>query len=154
MMRRKDKEINDMLAIESILSEADICRIAMCDGSQPYIVPLNFGYENGILYFHSAKEGRKIDILRHNSKICFEVDIKTELVRHETICDWGMKYYSVIGEGQAEILTDIEEKKRGLDIIARKYAKDIEFEYPESMLNNIHVLKVAISQMVGKKSGY
>ena len=153
-MRRKDKEINDKATIEWILNEADFCRIAMCDGSKPYIVPLNFGYEDGILFFHSAKEGKKIDVLRTNNKICFEIDIKAELVKCEVICDWGMKYYSIVGEGIVDILTDIEEKKRGLNVISKKYAKNLEFEYPISMLNNIEVLKVSILKMTGKKSGY
>ena len=60
-MRRKDKEIKDQQEIESILGKADVCRLAFSDNDIPYIVPVNYGYRDHCLYFHSAKEGKKID---------------------------------------------------------------------------------------------
>lgn len=152
-MRRKDKEIMDLAIIDSVMKEAEICRIALCEDNEPYIVPMNFGYNNGYLYVHSAKEGKKLDILRRNNKVCFEVDIKTEIVRNEKICDWGMKYYSVIGKGEVTFLLDIEKKIQALNKIVEKYA-DISFEFAESELNNIEVLEIKIKELTGKKSGY
>ena len=60
-MRRKDREINDKFAIESIIRKASVCRLAMVDGNRPYIVPLCFGYQGDALYFHSANVGKKLD---------------------------------------------------------------------------------------------
>lgn len=65
-MSRKDKEITGPKIIEDLLRTADIVRIAMIDGDEPYLVPLNYGYQNNALYIHCAKEGRKINIIKKN----------------------------------------------------------------------------------------
>ena len=72
-MRRKDREIEDRAELESIIGAAMVCRLAMSEDDRPYIVPLCFGYKDGNLYFHSAEEGKKLEILRVNSSICFEI---------------------------------------------------------------------------------
>ena len=74
-MRRKDKEISDRSAIEDIIKRSTVCRLAMSDNNSPYVIPINFGYENSTVYFHSAREGRKIDILKKNPNVCIEFDI-------------------------------------------------------------------------------
>lgn len=155
-MRRSDKEIKDKDTIQWILKEAQVCRIALCDDNKPYIVPMNFGFKDNYLYLHSASEGKKIDILNKNNNICFEVDIGTELVRSETACNWGMKYYSVIGSGKSYFVEDNEEKKEILDIIMQKYCENgaQSFEYSETTLNKTTVIKVEIAEITGKKSGY
>ena len=83
-MRRKDREITHIHAILDLVSECRVCRLAMTDGGVPYIVPLNYGYEyaDGALtfYFHSAKEGRKLEILKKNPMVCLELDGRGELV--------------------------------------------------------------------------
>jgi len=152
-MRRKDKEIKDQKEIESILRKADVCRLAFCDNDTPYIVPVNFGYKDHCLYFHSAKEGKKIDILRNNNKVCFECDVDVELVKTGHACDWTTKYYSVIGQGKAFFLEDGEEKQKALDVILAHYSDD-QYEYNEKAMNSIAVIKVEIESMTGKKSGY
>ena len=67
-MRRKDREINDVKEIINILDMCKTASVAMLDGDVPYVVPLSYGYEIRdnilVLYFHCAKEGRKIDILK------------------------------------------------------------------------------------------
>ena len=68
-MRKKNKEITDIDEIEGIIKKATCCRIGLVDGDEPYIVPLNFGYENSTLYFHGASEGRKIDLIKDNKVI-------------------------------------------------------------------------------------
>ncbi len=73
-LRRRDKAINDRGLMEKILDTALVCRIAMCTDNIPYIVTMNFAYKDNCLYLHSAKSGRKIDILRKNPRVCFEID--------------------------------------------------------------------------------
>jgi nitroimidazol reductase NimA-like FMN-containing flavoprotein (pyridoxamine 5'-phosphate oxidase superfamily) len=155
-MRRNDKEIKDKDTIEWIIKEALICRIALCDNNKPYIVPMNFGFKDKCLYLHSANEGQKIDILGKNRNICFEVDIETELVKSENACNWGMKYYSIIGFGEANIIEEMSEKKKALGIIMQKYSENntSSFEYSQSELDKIFVIKIKITEMTGKKSGY
>ncbi len=155
-MRRSDKEIKDINIIEGILREAQVCRIALCDDNKPYIVPMNFGFKDNYLYLHSAAEGRKMDILSKNRNICFEVDIQNELIKSDNACNWGMKYYSVIGFGKAIFIEDINEKREALNIIMQKYNENDakSFEYSEITLNKTAVIKVEITEITGKKSGY
>ncbi len=150
-MRREDKEIKDRGEIEKILRESKVCRLAMVDGSKPYIVPMNFGYHDSALYFHSAPEGRKIDVIRKNNNICFEVDQIVQFKKAKLACDWSLTYKSVIGEGKARIIHDPEEKIKGLDIIMAQYS-DRTFKYPLEKLAETAVIKVEIDDMTGKQS--
>ena len=150
-MRRKDREIKDKNEIEAIINSAIICRLAMIDEDYPYIVPLCFGYEDNTLYFHSASQGKKLDILKKNNRVCFEFDIDQRLKMGEKACEWGMTYKSVIGFGKAYFLKDFQIKRNALDHIMRNYA-DGSFEYSEPEIKNTTVIKVEIEQMTGKAS--
>ncbi|EKF86646.1 pyridoxamine 5'-phosphate oxidase family protein [Methanobacterium formicicum] len=159
-MRRSDKEIKDPQILHKILNQSEVCRIALCDGEEPYLVPMNFAYSENRLYLHSATRGRKIDILKENNNICFQMDIKTQMVRSENPCNWGMKYLSVIGSGKAHLIDDLQGKKEAMDIIMAKYSQEsIEsdeqlFEYSEQSLNKVLVIRVEVEEITGKKSGY
>ena len=150
-MRKKDKQINDIAAIENILGKASVCRLGLCEENQPYVVPLCFGYEDNTLFFHCAEQGKKLDILRKNNNVCFEVDIDCEIIKADQACDWGMKYKSVIGFGKAVFIEDAEKKRKALDVIMRQYSVGT-FEYPANAIENIVVIKVKIRNMTGKQS--
>ena len=150
-MRRKEKEITDKNQIEKILEESPVCRLAMVDGDKPYIVPMNFGYRDGILFFHSAKQGRKIDLIKKNPNVCFEVDQLIRFKKAKMACEWGLEYKSVIGSGRALLLDNIEEKIKGLHIIMSQYSQRT-FEYPDEMLEKTLVIKIVIDRMTGKQS--
>ena len=152
-MRRADKKIKDNRQIDEIIQKANCCRIALVDGIYPYIVPVNFAASNNHLYFHSAKEGRKIDILRKNNSICFEMDIEGEIVNGQKACSWGMKYVSVIGFGQAFFIEDNAGKKKALDLLMEKYAGKSGFSYADEELDKIIVIDVKIDTVSGKQSG-
>ena len=153
-MRRKDKEISDIAAIETIIRRAQVCRLACVDNGMPYIIPLCFGYEPGALYFHAAQQGRKLDILRQNPQVCFEFDIDQELVRGESVCEWGMKYRSVIGFGIASILEDVGVKKTALDCIMQQYQAQEPYTYSDASLEKTVIIKIDIKAMTGKVAGY
>ena len=150
-MRRKEKEITDKAEIESIISNARVCRLAMVDDGAPYIVPLCFGYRDGILYFHSAKEGKKVEILKRSNSVCFEFDVVTGMSTGKTACDWGMNYGSVIGFGKAVILENAEEKRSALEIITAQYA-DKAYKLTDGAVKETLVIKVDIERMTGKQS--
>jgi len=152
-MRKKDKEITDIKEIELIMKKAICCRIGLVDGDGPYVVPVSFGYERNALYFHGALEGRKVELIKKNNQICFEVDTDVEVVKSEKPCGWAMKYRSVIGVGRAYILESDEEKSRGLRLIMGQYAGG-DFSFPKSTLDRTLVVKVDIKSMTGKQSGY
>jgi len=153
-MRRKDKEIKDLKEIESIINTATVCRIALSDNNMPYIVPVNFGYRDSCLYIHSASEGKKIEMIKNNNEICFEIDIAHEILPGKSACHTTMKYYSVIGYGKAYIIDDSEEKIKALNIIIEHYLPESPHKYSEKMLKKIVIIKVEIGTMTGKKSGY
>lgn len=150
-MRRNEKEIKDREAVEAVIRRSKVCRLALCRGERPYIVPLCFGYRDDTLYFHSAREGKKIDILRENPQVAFEFDIDQEVVRGKTGCDWTMRYKSVVGFGRASFVEDLDAKQKALDVIMSQYA-DGSFTYKESLLKITAVIKVKIDRMTGKKT--
>lgn len=151
-MRRSDKEIKDPDEMDSILRHAPVCRIALIDNGCPYIVPVNFAVSGNHLYFHSAASGKKIDILRSNASVCFEVDIPGDLVRGETACRWGMQYKSVIGFGESFFIRTNDEKIRVLNILMKKYSGREGFCYSDEALDKVLLIGVRIEKMTGKRS--
>jgi len=150
-MRRKDREITDLGEIESIIQRAEVCRLAFCDMGKPYVVPLCFGYRRGEFYFHSASEGRKLDMLRNNRRVCFEMDIDQELIRSIDRC--SMRYRSVIGSGSARIVEERDERAEALDLIMHHYRQE-PFIYSEETLERTVIIKVEIEELTGKACGY
>lgn len=152
-MRRKDKEITDKKIIEEILSQSEICRVAFLDNEFPYIVPFNYGYRNNSLYFHSAISGKKIDLIRNNNKVCFEITYSSEVIKGREACDWTAMYRSIIGFGTLEIVTDTSEKKEGMDIIMEHYGRTSNNVYNTRHYENMVVLKLSINNLTAKQSG-
>ncbi len=152
-MRRAEREIEGRKALEEILQRATVCRLGLCDGHLPYVVPLSFGYEENRLYFHSAPEGRKMEILRDNPQVCFEVDVDEEYLGADVPCNWTVKYRSVVGFGRAHLLEGVEEKKRALDVILAHYSNR-KYEYRPRRLDKVAVVRVDIDRMTGKQAGY
>ncbi len=153
-MRRGDKEIKDMKEIEEIIREAKVCRLAFSVDNMPYIVPLSFGYEKGIFYFHSALVGKKIDMVKKNDRVFFEVDINTEVIPGPDACSYNMKYRSVMGRGRIQFIEDIRGKKKAFDIIMKHYTGRDDFIYPENILKDVIIMRLEVEEMTGKKSGY
>jgi uncharacterized protein len=152
-MRRKDKEIVERAAIDAVIRRARICRLAMALHDRPYVIPLCFGYEQNTLYFHSAPEGKKIDILKENNQVCFEFDVDHQIVEAETACRWGMKFRSVVGYGRASFLEDHQAKRNALDAIMRQYSKH-NHSFAQTAVDHTVLIKVDIESMTGKESGY
>ena len=150
-MQKKEREIQDPSEIEAILDKARVCRLALAEDNRPYVVPLNFGYKDNCLYFHTGKAGKKIDILQRNNRVCFQVDVDLEVVESENPCDWNMNYRSVIGHGRAVFLEDPAEKKHALDIIVEHYGA-AKSDYDEARLRRLTLIKVQIERMTGKRS--
>lgn len=153
-MRRKDRELTEKADLLAILDEADVCRIAIQTGKAPYIVPLNFGYsweDKLVLYFHSATEGRKLDLLQKNNVVGFELDTGHELVTADLACNWGMKYKSIIGTGDIQFIDDDKEKAKALDTIMLKYgfAGNAGFSGPN--LRSVRVFRLIVAEVSGKQ---
>lgn len=150
-MRRKDKEITDPRQIQEILKNGKLCHIAMTSGDEPYIITVNYGYRDNYIYFHSAPEGRKIEMIRKNPKVCFMVYTDEQIVSGENPCkDWSMKYRSLIGYGKATILENPHEKAEGLKILMEHYSNKGSFEFTAKSLKETAVIKIEIEEITGK----
>ena len=152
-MRRKEKAIIGLDEIEKVIKKVISCRIGLVDDGEPYIVPVCFGYERNALYFHGALEGRKVELIEKDSRICFQMDADVETVKAGDPCNWAIDYRSVIGVGRAHILHSDEEKCYGLRVIMKQYAEG-EFSFPKARLDKTLVIKIDIESLTGKQSGY
>ncbi|MDA8426829.1 MAG: pyridoxamine 5'-phosphate oxidase family protein [Treponema sp.] len=153
-MRRKDREITDRSELEAILSEAQACRIAFATGGAPYIVALSFGFsweEELRLYFHGAREGRKIELMRRGGLVGFQLESGVQLVTGAAACDWGMRYKSIVGSGRLEEVLDPEERRLGLDHVMTHYGFAGEPGYNPGSLGATTVLRLRVAEMTGKR---
>lgn len=152
-MRRKDREITEEQKLREIMDTCKVCRLAMQDEDGLYLVPLNYGYrfENGelTLYFHSAKEGRKVRALQKNPNVCFEMDCEHALIEADTPCAYGYEYACVMGDGKAVILEDAKEKAEALSVLMRHQTGEV-FEVSEQMARSVVVIKVTAKSYTGK----
>lgn len=149
-----------MKGLESITEIIDQCmvlRLGMCDGNLPYVVPLNFGYETQgdtlILYLHCSKVGKKLDVLKQNPKVCFEMDAEHAIVSGEKGCDYGFRFASVIGFGKAEFTLDHEEKRHALSMLMKHQAGLPDIELDERMIDATAVLTIRSESYTGKRRG-
>lgn len=153
-MRRQDREVKDAEIIKSIVEKCKVCHLAMIDKGMPYVVPLNYGYsiEEGMLtmYFHSAKSGRKLNILKSNSAVCFEMTNEGRLGLFEDACNSGYYYESVIGFGRAEFVEDTEEKCNALSLLM-KHESGGDYVFTEKQADTVCVFKVVSTDFTGKK---
>jgi hypothetical protein len=150
-LRRSDKEITERSEINDILSRASICHLGLNDGGECYVVPVNFGYDGACLYIHSAKEGRKIDILRADKRVSFTVYADQRLEESDKACSFSMKYKSVMGRGLATLIDDPAVKVKALDVIMRHYLKG-ELNYDPARVDKIVIIIIEIQSLTGKKS--
>jgi nitroimidazol reductase NimA-like FMN-containing flavoprotein (pyridoxamine 5'-phosphate oxidase superfamily) len=107
--------------MEGILRRAEVGRLALCDGSTPYIVPLNFLYNDGKIVFHCSWEGKKLDIISENEKCCFEVDVFMGDVsyHYDSLCH--LDYDSVLAYGTARVEDDDDVKMLFFQLLHEKY---------------------------------
>lgn len=150
-MRRNDRKL-DFSATLDLLDRCHVVRLAMFDGQEPYIVPLNYGYtcEGGqiTLYCHSAKVGRKLDVMRANPLIGFEMDTDYLLQTHEEACHHSNLYSSVIGTGEFELLEG-EGAKTALSVLMR-HQTGRDFTFTDEQINSVVVFAIHVKSISGK----
>ena len=154
-MRRKDKEITDKNEIEDILSKSMLGRLGTCANGIPYITPMNFTYdkESSKIYLHCANEGRKIENIRANQNVCFEVEEVTNVLVKQPTCASSVAYRTVILFGNIKILSDPHTKNGALQKLVDKYApQNPKAPFTDAMLNKTNVLEIEIKEMTAKRS--
>lgn len=153
-MRRKDREVSNIEEIKQIIDKCKVCHLAMVDKGLPYVVPLNFGYkidDNSLtLFFHSAKTGRKLDILKENNAVCFEMACEGKLGFVENPCNSGYYFESVHGFGHVEFVENINEQCDALTLLMKHQSKQ-DFIFTENQARSVCVYKVVTTDFIGKR---
>jgi len=152
-MRRKDREITDRNEIDEILSSTKVMHLALADGDSPFLVPVFYAYDGAAMYFHSASAGTKIEILKRNPKVCFEISIDQGVIESDKACDFEAKHRTVIGFGKAGFIDDEVEKIQILNRIVGRFT-DKKFDYPKENLRQTSVIRIEIESIKGKKHGF
>lgn len=156
-MRRKDREVTDLNQIFDIVSRCSVAHVGMTDHGKPYVVALNFGYERKgdslILYFHSAYEGRKMEILKEKPSVYVQMNCVDEFISgsHENPCAFCWRYDSVMGAGVVEFLETPEEKAHALNCMIRHLGKKEDcFQFSVEKLKRTCVYRICIDAPTGK----
>jgi len=153
-MRRVKQEISGRAIIDKVLSSSEICRLGFMDNDRPYILPFNYGYQDNCIYIHCANEGKKIDLIKKNNNVCIEIEQIARIERYEKACKWATRYRSLIGYGTVEIITDYEQKRKGLDVIMKHNGANEthDLNYEKNQVDSMSILKVKITEITGKQS--
>ena len=153
-LTRREFEVTDMNEITDILDKCKIVHIGMIDGDEPYVVPLNYGYtmEDGqlTLYMHGATAGRKLDVMKANPKVFFEMNCEVTPFEGKMACQYGTAYACLMGKGLAEVIEDTEEKKKYLSLFM-KTQTGIDFEFTDGMIGTVSIMKINVSEYTAKR---
>ncbi|MEN8223854.1 MAG: pyridoxamine 5'-phosphate oxidase family protein [Bacteroidota bacterium] len=152
----KKREITFKPELESIIGKCDVCNMSMVDeNGKPYVLPMNFGFKDDYIYFHSSPSGKKIDILRKSPQVCisFSADHQLRWVNKEVACSWGMKYRSVLAYGKVEFIDDFDKKEKALKVIMKNYSDD-DFTFNAPAVKDVMVYRVLIEKLEGRVLGY
>lgn len=153
-MRRSECEVTDPAVIQHMLGRATVCRVAMVDGNDPYLVPMNCGWDGDHLYLHAALQGRKLDILRANPRVCVEVDEDIQVVTGATGEECTATYVTILGTGAVSFVLDPQAKARDLNIILHQCHPGVPEEiFTNDALARVTVLEVQFDHLSCKAKG-
>ena len=152
-MTKREFHITDESRILSILDTAKVLRLGLAVDNEPYVVPMNYGYtmEDGrlVLYLHSAVRGKKLDMIRANPRVFFELDCDVTPFEGQVACQYGLTYSSIMGRGTARIVEDAEEKMRAMSILMKTQTGK-EFSFNERLVSIVSVIRVDVSEYTAK----
>ena len=157
--RRKDRAVTDREKIKAVIRRCGVMNLAFADRGEPYVVPVNFGFEeeNGqiVFYIHGAGEGKKASLIRETGRAAFSMYASCELELAKTSepdCRSTMRYDSVCGLGSMEEVTGWEEKKEALERIMRQYSPKEDFCFEEASVSAVSVYRLRADHITGKSS--
>ncbi len=153
-MRRREREVTEREEIRKILDEGKYLHMGLCDGDQPYVVPMNYGYlyegDRLTFYVHGATEGYKYELIKKNPKIAFALECGVMPFSGKMACQYGMVYSSVMGKGTAHIVTDVKEKEQALTVLMKtQTGKD--FEFNEKLVSIVNVIRIDVTEFHAKR---
>ena len=152
-MTKRERQITDEGQIQAILDAGKVLHLGLAVDNEPYVVPMNYGYtrEDGklVLYLHSALRGKKLDMIRANPKVFFEIDCDRVPFEGVVPCQYGLSYSSVMGRGTAQIVEDVEEKKKAMSILMKtQTGKDFSFE--DRLVSIVAVIRIDVLEYTAK----
>ena len=152
-MTKREFTITDEQQLRSILDSAKVLRLGLAVDNVPYIYPMNYGYrmEEGrlTLYLHSAAKGRKLELLRKNPNVCFELDCDYVPFEGRVACQYGLSYSAVSGRGRAVLVEDVEEKMEAMrSLMKTQTGRD--FSFNERLVSIVSVIRVDVSEYTAK----
>ncbi len=152
-MTKREFKITDEAGIRRILDTAKVLRLGIAVDNTPHIIPMNYGYrlEDGKLTFilHSAVQGNKLDLLRKNPNVCFELDCDHTPFEGEIACQCGLSYCAVSGRGRAVIVEDAEQKMEDMSILM-KHQTGREFPFNERLVSIVAVIRLEVTEYTAK----
>jgi len=152
-MTKRELQITDEGRIRDILDTAKVLHLGLAVNNEPYVVPMNYGYilEDGklTLYLHSAVQGKKLDMVRANANVFFELECGLQPFEGRVPCQYGLVYSSVMGRGKACIVEDVEEKKQAMSILMKtQTGKDFTFE--DRLVSIVSVIRIDVENYTAK----
>jgi hypothetical protein len=140
--------------VDSILGRALVGRIGTSLNGAPYIVPVNFLYSDGKIYFHSANSGQLYTYMKDNPQVCFEVDEIGETVPNADPCKFSFKYKSVIAFGKVSFIQEPGDKAAILTKLVEKYdtKKMVNQEVTVDKLDDVAVGEITLERITGKSN--
>ena len=132
------------------------CHLAMTGlDNKPYVIPMNFGFKDDVIYLHGAQHGKKIDILRQHPEVCinFTTDQILRYQNEQVACSWSMKYRSVLCYGKAEFIDDPDEKIAAMHLVMAQYTKG-EFKFNPPAIREVNVFKINVEKYEGRTYGF
>jgi nitroimidazol reductase NimA-like FMN-containing flavoprotein (pyridoxamine 5'-phosphate oxidase superfamily) len=153
-MRKANKEIRDHSVIAHLLRTCHVGRLATNGGNgYPIVKPVNFSFDHGRIYIHSALEGEKIDDIRRDGRVCFETDLPIAFVRARTQpCEAEYLYRSVIIRGRASLVNDEAERAAAFKSLMDKYQPEGGYgPYRPEKLSRTGIIRIDVEEMTGKE---
>ena len=152
-LTKRERQVTDPEQIIHILDTAKVLHLGLAVNNEPYVVPMNYGYtmENGklVLYLHSALQGKKLDMMRANPNVFFEIDCDLMPFEGRVPCQYGLVYSSIMGRGTAQIVEDVEEKKQAMTILMKtQTGKDFTFE--DRLVSIVAVIRIDVAEYTAK----
>ena len=152
-MTKRELQTNDQAQILRILDTAKVLHLGLCVDNEPYVVPMNYGYtmENGklVLYLHSAVRGKKLDMIRANPKVFFELECDQVPFAGEKPCQYGFAYSSIMGRGTATIVEDVSEKMKAMSILMKTQTQK-DFEFNDRLVSIVAVIRIDVAEYTAK----
>ncbi len=148
----KEKEVFESRdEIEKLLGEEELGYLGLSLDGKPYVVPLNYSYSEGKIFFHCGVRGKKLDFLNANPRVCFTVARQLAGVREHAGGDpCHIDSDSVICYGRARIIEAIDERSRALNAFNRRFRPNAP-DVPEERIRNCNVAEITISEMTGRR---